>query len=509
MHIPRHNNPDEKYSYLLHWQEALTYFSLFSFIGVTYSSFKYFSTAPILYFFYPFFAFSVIYYLISFFIQGFGEHFDFGLHRRILKKWHRKEQIFPTVDVFLPICGEDINIIRNTWLGVAQNKKEYEGEVVVHCLDDGVSAEARALAQEFNFRYLVRDNLGHFKKAGNLHNGFKNSFHELIVIFDADFRPHPDFLNELVPYFLEYPHLGIVQSPQFFDVHESQNWLERGAGAVQEFFYRAIQPSRQIHNGAICVGSNAIYRREALEANGGTTLIEHSEDVHTGFDLRRHGWDLMYIPINLAKGVCPNDLKSFFRQQYRWCRGSMSLMGSKKFWETKLPLNTRLCYATGFFYYIQTAFMSIVVPLIPLSLIFLFPEQAKIQNYIPLIPAFFYTFVVLPYWHRSRYGSETTSVKMVYGWAHFFAVMDSVVQKSMEWHPTGSKQKKSGHYDTFLFLLVVYSLGTSLLWIGRSLWLMSTWSFLNFLPVFLSGLLYFIAVARIIKLGIFDEKYYE
>jgi len=32
------------------------------------------------------------------------------------------------------------------------------------------------------------------------------------------------------------------------------------------------------------------------------TMIEHSEDNHTGFDLRRHSWRLRYVPVNLATG---------------------------------------------------------------------------------------------------------------------------------------------------------------------------------------------------------------
>jgi len=67
-----------------------------------------------------------------------------------------------------------------------------------------------------------------------------------------------------------------VQSPQYFRTHGRMSWMERGAGGVQELFYRLVQVSRDRHDGAICVGSCAIYRREALATNGGTTLIEHS-----------------------------------------------------------------------------------------------------------------------------------------------------------------------------------------------------------------------------------------
>src|SRR6185369_7761254 len=100
-----------------------------------------------------------------------------------------------------------------------------------------------------------------------------------------------------------------------------------------ELFYRISQVSRQAHDASICVGSNAVYRRAALDDTGGTALIEHSEDVHTGFNMRMHGWTIQYIPVILAKGLSPADMKAFFKQQYRWCLGSMTLLGSGKFWK--------------------------------------------------------------------------------------------------------------------------------------------------------------------------------
>ena len=126
-------------------------------------------------------------------------------------------------------------------------------------------------------------------------------------------------MTNLLPYFEGHDDVGIVQSPQYFRVHSNMNWIERGAGAVQEYFYRVSLTGRQSRDAAICVGTNAIYRRTALESNGGSTLIEHSEDVHTGFDLFRNEWRLQYVPVVLAVGVCPSTLAAFFSQQYRWC----------------------------------------------------------------------------------------------------------------------------------------------------------------------------------------------
>ena len=104
------------------------------------------------------------------------------------------------------------------------------------------------------------------KKAGNLKYGFEHSDGDLIVIFDADFCPRHDFITELAPYFDEYPDVGIVQSPQFFDTHKGMSWLQRCAGTVQESFYRWAQVSRDKLGAPICVGTCAVYRRAASTA---------------------------------------------------------------------------------------------------------------------------------------------------------------------------------------------------------------------------------------------------
>ena len=111
---------------------------------------------------------------------------------------------------------------------------------------------------------------GWMKKAGNLRYAFGQTSGEFILILDADFAPRADLPAELLPYLFADPSLGIVQSPQFFHTDGPMSWMQRGAGAVQELFYRLVQVSRDRHEGAICVGSCAIYRRTALAVNGGT-----------------------------------------------------------------------------------------------------------------------------------------------------------------------------------------------------------------------------------------------
>jgi cellulose synthase (UDP-forming) len=446
----------------------------------------------------PFLVFTVLYYLVSLSVNAFSRNFDLRAHRRLRSSW--RPAVHPTVDVFLPVCGEPLEVLHNTWTHVATMARYYPGVVTPYVLDDVGSGAVAAMAANFGFAYGTRRNKGWFKKAGNLHYGFGFSSGEYILILDADFAPRPDLLNELLPYMESDPRVGIVQSPQYFRVLDQQNWIERGAGAVQELFYRSVQVSRQRSGGAICVGTCAVYRRAALAQNGGPTLIEHSEDVHTGFDLRRLGWDLRYVPIALAAGICPDTARAYQVQQYRWCSGSMSLLTSRKFWTAKLRLRSRLCYLSGFFYYLHTALFTFVAPLIPIALLLATPQALRLENLKLLAPSLVYTALVFPMWHRCPYRLEAWAARMSYGWAHAFAIFDSLRRRRMPWQPTGSSARRDGGDKARRFRVgvAVWGGSTALVWVGAAMWRMATMYPPDFALVLASGLFYAVVVGRVL-----------
>lgn len=411
--------------------------------------------------------------------------FDMAAHRKLVESW--RLQRYPSLDIFLPVCGEPAEILRNTWTYVRELVRHYPGPTVAYVLDDSASNRLAAMADDFGFAYLVRPNRGWFKKAGNLRHAFTQSAGEFILILDADFAPRADLPTEMLPYFYDDPTLGIVQSPQYFRTHSSQSWVERGAGAVQELFYRLVQVSRDRHDGAICVGSSAIYRRAALEANGGTALIEHSEDVHTGFELRRAGWGLRYIPIPLATGLCPPDPDSFLTQQYRWCAGSMSLLGSRKFWTTRMRLRTRFCYLSGFCYYVHTALFTLVVPAIPLVMLIFMPERVRLINYVSIAPSIIYNTVVFPSWHRCHFGPSGFMAKFLYGWAHLFCLSDICRGRRMGWQATGGGKRKAGTRRVWV-AIAAWNVPTAAAWVLLALWRMDRYGIANYSVMVLTGI---------------------
>jgi cellulose synthase (UDP-forming) len=366
---------------------------------------------------------------------------------------------YPTVDVYLPSAGEELEVLNNTYRHVAAMR--YQGRVEVLVLDDAGRPEVEALAARYGFQYHVRPDRGHMKKAGNLKYGFENSDGDLIVIFDADFCPRADFITELAPYFDEYPDVGIVQSPQFFDTHKGMPWLQKCAGTVQESFYRWAQVSRDKLGAPICVGTCAVYRREGLNRSGGFAQIGHSEDVHTGVNLMKVGYRTMYVPVVLAKGLCPDKMASFISQQYRWCAGSMSLLRDKAFHDSPLTYRQRMCFFTGFGYYISTAVGIFTLPLPTIVMVWFFPDRIQLSNFFWLIP----TFVMYPLiraMHKTGWTPSTIRVYTISSYAHAAAIWHTLWGRTSEWVPSG-ETKRTSMTSKVITLLVCWMGGTNLL----------------------------------------------
>lgn len=63
----------------------------------------------------------------------------------------------------------------------------------------------------------------------------------------------------------------------------------------------------------------------------------------------------MYLPLCLAIGVCPDEPRSFFMQQYRWCAGNLSLVLRREFWTADITAFQKICFLSGMLYYLFTA----------------------------------------------------------------------------------------------------------------------------------------------------------
>jgi cellulose synthase (UDP-forming) len=490
----------EKYSYA--WR-SLPFLATALFISavcliVTQAWFE-IRNAPILPFLVAVFAaYTAIYLLyqaVSLPVNFAGRSFDLARHREFVAAW--RPGSYPQIDIFLPICGEPIELLHNTWIGVFELVQAYQGDAYVFVLDDGPSDEAAELAPSFGFTYVRRPNLREHKKAGNLNHAFRRTRGDHVVIFDADFRPRPDFLTETLPY-LDDPRVGVVQTPQFFRVSPMQTWVERAASATLEVFYRAVQVSRDRFGSALCVGSNAVYRRTALEPSGGFTEIPYAEDSHTGLDVRYHGYGLRYVPVALAAGICPGTLDAFMRQQYRWCCGATSLIWTRHMWRVKMPLLSRLPYLAGWLWNLTTGLRTLIIPLIPITLLAFVPGEIRLRNALPLLPAVITGTVLYPLWHNAPYSPRIWPLSVAVGWAQILAIWDYSRGKVMSWQPT----RGPGDATRRFWLGVTLWNGTlALAWLGLAAWRIEQTGSPRFAVVAAFGVVNALIVARLVFPG--------
>lgn len=279
--LPTPPNDEEKLCYLNMGRFVFFTFGIFSFLSLGAGMWLFTITDPAYYWYGVLAGITCFYLIISYGIGVVGRNYDYKAHLAKMEALPESEDGLPSVDIFLPCCHEPMEILRNTYQHIS--KLDWpSSKLKVYVMDDGAQDSVRQLAEQHGFVYHVRDDRPHLRKAGNLRWNFTRTFGEFFVIFDADFCPRPDFVKELIVEHLADDKTAIVQSPQWFRALKNQTWIEQGAGATQELFYRVIQVNRDRWGGAICVGTNAMYRRASLVDVGGTANIGHSEDVHTG-----------------------------------------------------------------------------------------------------------------------------------------------------------------------------------------------------------------------------------
>jgi cellulose synthase/poly-beta-1,6-N-acetylglucosamine synthase-like glycosyltransferase len=436
----------------------------------------------------------LVYQLVSLPVNFTGRSFDLTAHDALVSSW--RPERYPDVDIYLPICGEPIPVLRNTWEGVSELIGAYPGRAEAFVLDDGDDDDAARLARWLGLTYIRRP-VHEYKKSGNLNYAFARTSGEHVVVFDADFRPRCDFLAETLPY-LDDPDIGLVQTPQFFRASQRQTWVERAAGATLEVFYRAVQVSRDRFGSALCVGSNCVYRRAALAPNGGFTVIPYAEDSHTGLDARRYGYYLTYVPVPLAAGICPGNIDAFMRQQYRWCCGASSLLWTRHMWSVPMPWRSRLPYVAGWLWNFTTALRTLILPLFPITLLAFLPGEIQLRNALLLVPAIITGTVLYPLWHNIAYSPRVWPLSLAVGWAQILALWDFSRGKVMSWQAT------RGPGDTprrFWWGVALWNGTLAVVWLALAGWRIEQTGSVRFAIVAVFGLLNALTVGRLIFPG--------
>ncbi|KAF7362763.1 Glyco-trans-2-like domain-containing protein [Mycena venus] len=407
---------EEKYSYLNGRRLPIYFFGVLAFLSLHLGAWLFALSSPEFYWFAVFAAVVQVYHLLWYAIDFTGRDFDFSNHKQTLHNYAVTSENEPSVDIFLPCCNEPLEILENTYTYVSQ--LDYTN-LRVWVLDDGARPAVASLAQsKFGFGYTQRPDrlLG---KAGNLRHAFARTSGEFFAIFDTDFCPRPDFLRGGGP-------------------RDAATWVEQGAGPQVEVPFRVDQVNRDRLGATACVGSNALYRRNALKEVQGTFAIDYSEDEHTGFQMIKRGWQVKYLPLPMACGTCPDSVQVYFSQQVRWCATAPTLVYQRDFWHANLRFMQRLCWVAPLFGYNANALFPFLWPLPALLLTWRRPELVRWYWWGLVLPTIFNSLVVRRLWSRQGYGVNTIYLNAVQQYAHLMSLTDHLFGTFSGWVASGN-----------------------------------------------------------------------
>ncbi|CAM2874165.1 glycosyltransferase family 2 protein [Rariglobus hedericola] len=148
---------------------------------------------------------------------------------------------------------------------------------------------------------------------------------EFFAIFDADFRPEPDFLEVMMPQFAD-PQIGVVQARWEFN-NRKASFLTRFQGIFLDAHF-VVEQSARCAAGLFFNfnGTAGIWRRAALEEAGGWTPDTVTEDLDVSYRAQLKGWRFVYLPEYSVPSELPENLTAFKSQQRRWTKGGIQVM---------------------------------------------------------------------------------------------------------------------------------------------------------------------------------------
>lgn len=387
------------------------------------------------------------------------------------------------VDILVTTCGEELDKIEATVAAAVAVRGAHRTWVC----DDGRSDDVRRLAARLGARY-VRRLSGGGQKAGNVNHALTIAKGDFYVILDADFVPEPELLTETIPFFVD-AQVAFVQTPQTYG--NMRSTISRGAGYMQELFYRFVQPGRNRFNAAFCVGTNVVFRRTAIDDVGGMYTDSKSEDVWTSIHLHERGWKSVYIPTTLAVGDTPETIEAYSKQQLRWATGGFEILlqHNPLSRDRRLTVDQRLQYLVT-----ATHYMSGMVPAILLLVppLYIFLDLTPMSSTLP--PAqwalnylgFYALQIAIATFTLGSFRWEVLLLSAVSFPIYLKAFRNALTGRQQAWHVTGTKGGHRSPFEfivpqtvTFVFLLLTSVVGVLRQWGDPMITAALAWNVIN------------------------------
>ncbi|MCA9944974.1 MAG: glycosyltransferase, partial [Anaerolineales bacterium] len=254
----------------------------------------------------------------------------FGLY------WRHRQETFPTppppaelpdVTVQLPIYNEPFVVepLIHTAVALHYPAEKLQIQVVDDSTDSTTERAARLVAyykeRGCNIS-LVHRTCRTGYKAGALAQALSAASGEFIAIFDADFQPQPDFLQQTIPHFAQDDTLGMVQT-RWGHLNDGRSPLTSAQAIALDKHFAMEQTVR--HRANLFPkfnGAGGVWRRACLEDAGGWQSDTVCEDLCLSTRAVLRNWGCLFLDEVQSPAELPTTVTAYKSQQARWSKGS-------------------------------------------------------------------------------------------------------------------------------------------------------------------------------------------
>jgi cellulose synthase (UDP-forming) len=117
--------------------------------------------------------------------------------------------------------------------------------------------------------------------------------------------------------------MGYVQAAQVY-YNQRASFIARGAAEETYAYYSATQMASYALGLPIVTGCHTAHRVAALKEVGGFAAHD-ADDLLITYHYRAAGWQGVYVPKILARGLTPVDWAGYLTQQRRWARSVLDI----------------------------------------------------------------------------------------------------------------------------------------------------------------------------------------
>ncbi|MFS0574915.1 glycosyltransferase [Sporosarcina sp. 179-K 3D1 HS] len=241
---------------------------------------------------------------------------------RILREYEKVNRYLiriyqPDVTVLIPVFNEEVVIHRTVRAILASDYPITE----ILVIDDGsTDATADIVKREFRHERIVeliqKRNGG---KASALNMGFQLASGDIIITIDADTIFQPETVSNLVRNFSDSRVAAVSGNCKIGNIRNQLTlWQHIEYVTANNLEKRAFEELNCI---TVVPGSNSAWRRRVVKQVGYFHHDTLAEDTELTLRLLNEGYKIIYDDRAISYEECPETVKDFIKQRYRWSYG--------------------------------------------------------------------------------------------------------------------------------------------------------------------------------------------